>query len=534
MSEKEYAVIVHRGVNLQEVEEDLKRSTGSGPIPNRSVDVANERRGSKRMTHFALTDEEAKQLENDPRIMAVEIPPYLRDDIIIGRRATQSGIFSKANAVDNTVLNWGLRRCIETTNVFGANTTLSTDYRFAVDGTGVDIVIQDSGVEPNHPDWNDYDGNSRYRFQNWYTVSGLAGTQNANHDRDFDGHGTACASVSAGLLYGWAKGARIYSQKVSGLEGPNDSGTGLPIADLFDSVRLWHENKAVDPITGYKRPTVINASWGYYFEANGDPTSGNYRGTSWTWGVDYTTDAALWAATGVVPPYSGSTRRFNAPNAFADAEVQDLIDSGVHFVVAAGNEYYKMVDSSDTDWNNTVIIGGSTYNYHRGGSPYDDEAFCVGSIATTTQSSGGNDLDKIANYSNRGPKVNIFAPGDNIACAVSNSSIYSQTTYPNNASYYITNIDGTSFAAPQVAGVVAQHLQVRPDLTPAQMRSRIINDSYNVIYETGNTDDYNAFSTTLLGAPNRMLYSKYGKQPFTTNGSVNYNAGFSGTNRADV
>ena len=43
--EKEYAVIVRRDQNISEVEADIIASTGSGPIPNRSVEVANPRIG---------------------------------------------------------------------------------------------------------------------------------------------------------------------------------------------------------------------------------------------------------------------------------------------------------------------------------------------------------------------------------------------------------------------------------------------------------------------------------------------------------
>ena len=40
-------------------------------------------------------------------------------------------------------------------------------------------------------------------------------------------------------------------------------------------------------------------SWGYGTTRFGDPTDGTYRGTAWTYGVDYTTRAGLEAAAGV-------------------------------------------------------------------------------------------------------------------------------------------------------------------------------------------------------------------------------------------
>ena len=43
--EKEYTVVVHKGVNLVELESEITASSGAGPIPNRSVDIANPRPG---------------------------------------------------------------------------------------------------------------------------------------------------------------------------------------------------------------------------------------------------------------------------------------------------------------------------------------------------------------------------------------------------------------------------------------------------------------------------------------------------------
>ena len=81
MSEREYTVVVNAGVDLKQVEAELTASTGSGPIPNRSVDIANPRPGSRRQTHFALTDEEAKELS--PKRSKNNGMKFNRDDIQI-------------------------------------------------------------------------------------------------------------------------------------------------------------------------------------------------------------------------------------------------------------------------------------------------------------------------------------------------------------------------------------------------------------------------------------------------------------------
>jgi hypothetical protein len=501
--EKEYAVIVKRGIDIAEVDADLAASTGSGPIPSRSVDIANPRLGSKRITHWMLTDEEAQELQNDPRIQAVEIPPDQRDDIIIRRKNIQSADFTKPSSLSANLVNWGLRRTIETTNVYGAGTNApDSEYPYALDGTGVDVVIQDSGIQPDHPEWNDYSGTTRYQTIDWYTASGLSGTQNANHNRDYDGHGTHSAGIVAGLTYGWAKGAHVYSQKLSGLEGSGDSGTGIPVADAFDSIRLWHAAKTNG------RPTVVNMSWGYYSEVVGNPTGGTYRGTPWTFGGD--DDATLWATYGIVASYEGTIRYIPSRNAFADAEIEDMIDAGIVVVVAAGNDFYKHDLSTGADYNNTVFVGGLTYNYHRGSSPYSDDALKVGALNTDVYYNGVDYLDRVANFSNRGPAVDIWAPGVNIISCTSNTTNYGTVAYPENSNFNIAMLQGTSEAAPQVAGVAALILGARPDLSPAKVKQKLLSEATDIIYETGLDNDYAQFSTTLLGGPNKMLYSKYG------------------------
>ena len=514
MAEKEYAVIVKRGVDITEVDADLAASTGDGPIPNRSVDVANPRPGSKRITHWMLTDEEAAALRNDERILAVEIPPDQRDDIKIGLRASQTGLFSRS-ITGNTNINWGLRRCIDLPNNYDNLGQITGPYNYSLDGTGVDVVIQDSGIQPDHPDFNDFNGNSRVVQIDWYAASGLTGTQSADHYRDRDGHGTHCAGIAAGTTYGWAKGAKIYSQKLSGLETlAGSDGTGIPISDAFDAIRLWHSNKIST------RPTVVNMSWGYLAEQFGDPTNGVYRGTPWTFNpaVNITTDYGLPGSI-----YGGSAR-YPVQVAFADAEVEDMIDAGIHVCIAAGNDFYKADIASGTDYDNTVTHGGSTYFYHRPGSPYSTRAFMVGSIDTTTSLG----LDRPANYSKKGPAVNVWAPGESIMSTASNENdaSYNGVTldYPEDNNYKIMYIGGTSMASPQVAGLLSLYLQSQPNISPERLLAKITDDSSAVITDTGLDNDYGAYTASLMGSENRLLYSRYGvANPLRTSGTVNYN-----------
>jgi len=65
--------------------------------------------------------------------------------------------------------------------------------------------------------------------------------------------------------------------------------------------------------------------------------------------------------------------------------------------------------------------------------------------------------------------------------------------------------------------VCAAHLQLLPNLTPEEMQNRIIGDTKSVMYTTGSDTDYSNFTRSLMGAENRVLYNKYGKQPATVN-----------------
>lgn len=533
MAEKEYTVIANTREDLPALETEITASSGAGPIPNRSVDVANPRPGSRIQTHFMLTDQEAEDLRNDPRVRAVEIPPEQRDDISIGLNAIQRGEFARNNTLDNTHVNWGLRRCtsIDTPysnsgdrveSISQGNTGQSPNYEYAIDGTGVDVVIQDSGIDPAHPDWNDYNGTSRLQQIDWYTASGLTGTQDTNFYTDYDGHGSHCASIAAGLIYGWAKGAHIYAQKLGGLEGAGDPNSGIPLSDAFDTIRLWHNAKTNG------RPTVVNMSWGYGGDVTGDPSVGTYRGTAWTYGVDYTTRAQLQAATGVSQNYfnGGTSHRIPSRVASVDAEVDDMIADGIHICIAAGNNLHKIDLSSGPDYNNQVTFNGGNRTYHRGSSPYSIDAFMVGNADSGFQDSAGNNdnsnvLEQTSTSTARGPGVNIFAPGTDIIAATStnyNTSKFTVAQYPGNASYNVMKIGGTSMAAPQVAGVVAQHLQVFPNLTPSEMQARIFREAnLNTMDSTGTDTDYQLIYNCLMGSPNRFLYSKYGRQAITTN-----------------
>jgi len=120
--------------------------------------------------------------------------------------------------------------------------------------------------------------------------------------------------------------------------------------------------------------------------------------------------------------------------------VNDVVSRGTVVVVAAGN---SAVDASNS-------------------SP----ANCTGVIAVAaTVRNGGK-----ASYSNFGSKVAIAAPGGGNGSAIL-STMNTGSTVPVADSY--ANYQGTSMAAPHVAGVVSLMLSANPALTPAQVLAKL-------------------------------------------------------------
>jgi subtilisin family serine protease len=254
-------------------------------------------------------------------------------------------------------------------------------------------------------------------------------------------------------------------------------------------------------------------SWGYA-AFYGTVTSLTYRGTSYT-DANTTGNASYRYSTYGLNSSSGApilTYACNVRVGSVDTDIEELITAGVIVCIAAGNRATKIDISSGTDYNNFVVTNNGTFYYHRGSSPYSDNALMVGSLDSTTYDATN---DQRATYSETGPGVSIWAPGTDIMSSTSNTNTKSGQSYYLNASFKQCNISGTSMATPQVAGVAALVLQLNPTYTPAQIRTSLLNTASSPLYTTGNTTDYSN-TRSLLGSAQKILYSNYSAVSTTT------------------
>lgn len=215
---------------------------------------------------------------------------------------------------------------------------------------------------------------------------------------DCNGHGTHVAGTIGGTIYGIAKGVTVHPVRVLDCGG---SGTWAGVIAGLDWV-------AINKIS----PAVANMSLG------------------------------------------------GGGNTSADIATQNLHNSGVTVVVAAGNS------SADA------------CNYSPARVP---SAITVGSVDNT---------DSRSWFSNYGTCLDMFAPGSAITSAWIGSSAATNT------------IDGTSMAAPHVAGVAARYLQTHPTATPAMVLTAI--QYANNIF--GTTAGWPGVSNLGVGSPNILLH----------------------------
>ena len=136
-----------------------------------------------------------------------------------------------------------------------------------------------------------------------------------------------------------------------------------------------------------------------------------------------------------------------------DTAVNNSINAGVTYAVAAGNSNTNASTQSPARVAAAITVGSSTIN------------------------------DARSSFSNFGSVVDIFAPGSSIQSAWWTSDTATAT------------ISGTSMASPHVAGVAARIKQGNPGASPATVRNEMVNQA-----------TLNRLSGIPSGTANRLLF----------------------------
>ncbi len=531
---KEYVVTLKDFNDSDEFYKDMETPGGNLYIPNRVVECAN-RRPISRNTHYMLTYDEAALLKNDPRVLTVELN-YADLGIVIGCDGfTQTNAnFDKRVASDSLDLNWGLLRLNRKTDIsnWGVTGTVNQSATIIMDASGrnVDVVVMDDGAP--YPTTYEYSQNidgtgySRMVEYNWYQHNPVV-TGGAVGDYSYSGnrlqeHGAHTSANCAGNTQGFARDANIYN---------------LTFYDSIDYVREFHKNKPINPLTGVKNPTVMNNSWGY--RLNGWSESG--ISTIFYRGVTYTRPTTGWSTAQLDTFRIRSGAALPTQNTATDVDMIEAMSEGIIIVASAGNSYWYEDVPGGPDYDNYMVYNGVTYYIHRGSSPgaanggtENTKIICSGAIGQHNEATGASIYnstgievgDYKAEFSNYGPRVDVFAPGSGIQSIWnSGATLYDAVAAPDPRVSALSGTDsinnnfkkcpGTSMSCPNTVGVLACYAEKYPRMTQADARALIAAISTPTVLSTngGTFDGKDAGFTYNPNSCNKMMFFQGTRHP---------------------
>jgi hypothetical protein len=517
--DKEYVVTLHR-------KEDLEQFYNEMQLTNFPLVL---KRPLSRNTHYMMTDEQAEQLRQDPRVWGVEAADSFQIKRLVNNEPyTIAGDFFK-NAPPGSTINpgmrqWGHLHCAgdqaqRRKNNWGdpTSTEVVTDQvEVFNNGRHVDVIIVDDPVSYDSGEWESPSapGESRFIPYQWFDeLNTIVNSIDDDNQTEPTGtitygqnsatpqyHGIHVTGTATGQHYGWAEEANIYNLAVT---DPWPSGQQVGALLIFDYLRAFHLTKPINPATGKRNPTITNHSYGgIYNMPNSNLQFGDVTQVVWQ-GVTYNAGnpgPSGWTQAGVEADFGlrFGVDTYPAWSAAVSADVQDAIDDGVVIIGAAGNDNMLMAEVNDANWNNLVSINGvGTIYLNRGGWPNtpDSGSILVGALSDHSQF-------RRSTYTNFGPAIDVFAPGDDIL------SSYGNTGFPDgkySVGYYYP-IQGTSMASPQVCGVVACLATGKERFTQADARGYL--DRYSIYGDMtfdvagGGLND----NSCRQGSPNKYLH----------------------------
>ena len=460
----------------------------------------------------------------------------------------------------------GLSRHSKSSNTFvGVNTSsVSEDISYSLSGKNVDVVIMDTGVRWDHPDFllSQYTsvpvgvstesvsrvrdilihGQDNYGI-NWashglvapgsgtltnYTIDNVLGSSSFNGSW----HGSHVAGTAAGNQFGAAFQANIWS--IACIDRTDVGFSNA--ADGFDYIRVWHKNKPVNPVTGRKNPTIVNGSWGYrQFVIANNPTTyaynATFRGTSHP-GTDILSSNSFLPAVYYMDLLQYLTYDngnpvqwfdFTSKHATAQSTTDELFDDSdcddiivVFSAGNSGNSNGKQDLPGGDDYDNEFTSGHTFYGnqfsesfgsvdeyFNRSGTPQ---------LAHQGQSDapiivGSLDSFVYTTGISSERKSNFSNTGPAIDVWAAGSTILSPYNNghvdPRNSNFYNGYLNGTSMAAPNTCGVIACYLESNPSATRVDARDWLFNHGSVLVDE--------------------LLYDRYGDtDPVGAGTSVNY------------
>jgi len=376
-------------------------------------------------------------------------------------------------------------------------------------------------------------------------------------------HGTPCASLVYGKNFGWAFNANKWTITIA-LYVPRTRGVtsgAIPAELSFDIQKIFHLNKPANPkFISTRNPTISSNSWG----AGGIVPSGSGRSSyqSVVGAERATSDLSgvPFLISNSPNPYIlnyGYSAHFDDNNP-SIVSGREMVEIGVHFFCAGGNDGRYMASPTDPNFHNYYITSGApsgfeTYvnrpgfpaqiGYRSGWTSY--KSYVIGAMddlytgdspayTNTIYTAAGTGKEKLArgfgnynsisgDYSNRGTGVDFYAPADGTLAASSSTDQafggLNVETYQNpyqistTSRYNDRYMNGTSAACPVAAGLAACLLQNNRDQNPedfkSYLKSMIQNQSnfFTGIAPTSR-DDRNWYQVphNTMGTPVKIIY----------------------------